>query len=70
MSSATLDGLAGRQMLDLTTIGWVTGQPREIEIWFIISREKFYLSSEHGAAGWVKNIRRSLTVSVLIEGAD
>ena len=71
MSSATLEGLAGKQALHLTTIGRVTGQPREIEIWFIICREKFYLFSEHGEASrWVKNIRRSANVSVESEGVD
>jgi len=69
MSSATLEGLAGRQVLHLTTIGRVTGKPREIEIWFIVCREKFYLFSEHReASGWVKNIRRSPNVSVRIGG--
>jgi deazaflavin-dependent oxidoreductase (nitroreductase family) len=69
MSSATLEGLVGRQVLHLTTIERVTGRPREIEIWFIICREKFYLFSEHReASGWVKNIQRSPNVSVRIGG--
>src|SRR5208337_2649776 len=69
MSSATLEGLAGRQVLHLTTIGRVSGLPREVEIWFIVCREKFYLFCEHGeAAGWVKNIRRNPSVSVRIGG--
>ena len=67
MSSATLESLAAEQVFHLTTIGRVSGQPREIEIWFIVCREKFYLFSELGeAAGWVKNIRRSPDVSVRI----
>src|SRR6266849_7103770 len=35
MSSATFESLADTQLLHLTTIGRVTGRPREIEIWFI-----------------------------------
>jgi deazaflavin-dependent oxidoreductase (nitroreductase family) len=67
MSSATFASLAGEQVLHLTTIGRVTGRPREIEIWFILCREKFYLFSEQGeTAEWVKNIRRSPNVSVRI----
>jgi len=67
MSRATLQSLADRQVLHLTTVGRVTGLAREIEIWFIVCREKFYLFSEHReAAGWVKNIRRNPDVSVRI----
>lgn len=67
MSPATFESLAGEQVLHLTTVGRVTGRPREIEIWFILFREKFYLFSEQGeAAGWVKNIRRSPDVSIRI----
>src|SRR5712691_9666593 len=67
MSSATLESLAGKQVLHLTTIGRLSGRPGEIEIWFIVCREKFYLFSEHReAAGWVKNIRRNRNVSVRI----
>lgn len=67
MSSATFEKLANEQVLHLTTVGRVTGRPHEIEIWFILCREKFYLFAERGeAAGWVKNIRRSPNVSVRI----
>jgi len=65
MSSATFESLADKQVLHLTTIGRMTGRPHEIEIWFIVYQEKFYLFSEHReAAGWVKNIRRNPNVIV------
>ena len=65
MATSSLRSVADRQVLHLTTVGRVTGQPREIEIWFIVWREKFYLFCEHGeAAGWVKNIRRNPNVTV------
>jgi deazaflavin-dependent oxidoreductase (nitroreductase family) len=42
----------------LTTIGRRTGLPRDIEIWFIVHSDRFYLFAETGeAAAWVKNIR-------------
>jgi deazaflavin-dependent oxidoreductase (nitroreductase family) len=64
---ASLQDIADRQVLYLTTIGRRTGLPREIEIWFVICRERFYLFAETGeAAGWVKNIRRNPEVSVRI----
>jgi hypothetical protein len=41
--------------------------PREIEIWFVVWRERLYLFAEtREAAGWVKNIRRNPKVMVRI----
>ena len=60
MTAACIDRLAVERVLYLTTIGRVSGEPREIEIWFIVHRGSFYLFAEKGeAAGWVKNIRRN-----------
>src|SRR5258708_34202534 len=65
--SASFESLADEQVLHVTTIGRVTGRPREIEIWFIMCREKFYLFAERGeAAGWVENIKRNPQVRVRI----
>jgi deazaflavin-dependent oxidoreductase (nitroreductase family) len=62
-----LQHLAEEKFLFLTTIGRTSGLPREIEIWFIVCRERFYLFAEKGeAAGWVKNIRRNPAVTVRI----
>jgi deazaflavin-dependent oxidoreductase (nitroreductase family) len=68
MGEVNLQSLAGRQVLHLTTIGRVSGLPREIEIWFVVRRAKFYLFAEYReTAGWVKNIRRNPQVSVRID---
>jgi deazaflavin-dependent oxidoreductase (nitroreductase family) len=62
-----LASIADEQVLYLTTIGRTTGLPREIEIWFVVCREPFYLLAETGeAAGWVKNIRRNPRVMLRI----
>jgi len=50
LSSATFESLADKQLLHLTTICWVTEQPREIEIRFIVYYEKFHLFSERREA--------------------
>jgi len=43
--------------LYLTTTGRRTGLPREIEIWFTLRNERYYLISEqHDRAKWVRNI--------------
>jgi deazaflavin-dependent oxidoreductase (nitroreductase family) len=60
--------IAEEKVLHLTTIGFRTGLPREIEIWFVIYSNRFYLFAETGeAAAWVKNIRRNPGVVVRIE---
>jgi F420H(2)-dependent quinone reductase len=41
--------------------------PREIEIWFVIHCDRFYLFAETGeAAAWIRNIRRNTEVVVRI----
>ena len=51
--------------LYLTTVGRVTGEPREIEIWFVESEDKLYVLAEHfHEAQWVKNIERNKRVSI------
>ena len=63
----SLQSIADEQVLYLTTIGRTTGLPREIEIWFLVCRERFYLLAETGeATGWVKNIRRNPKVTLRI----
>jgi deazaflavin-dependent oxidoreductase (nitroreductase family) len=53
--------------LYLTTIGRITGLPREIEIWFVKSNGKFYILAEHfHEAQWVKNIERNSRVRVRV----
>jgi deazaflavin-dependent oxidoreductase (nitroreductase family) len=58
---------ADTKVLHLTTTGRRTGSPREIEIWFIVFRDRFYLFAETGeTAKWIKNIRRNPEVAVRI----
>ncbi len=49
--------------LYLTTTGWKSGQPHEIEIWFTVLEGKYYLISERGEkAHWMQNLRRQSAV--------
>lgn len=67
MTRASIQDVADQHVLYLTTIGRRTGLPREIEIWFVVCCRRFYLFAETGeAAGWVKNIKRNLNVTVQI----
>ena len=68
MTWLSIQDIEDKKVLYLTTVGRKTGLPREIEIWFVIHRDRFYLFSEAGeAAAWVKNIRRNPEVVVRIE---
>lgn len=52
------------QFLYLTTQGRKTGNPHEIEIWFVGHNGRFYLVSElRHRADWVKNIGANSAVS-------
>jgi deazaflavin-dependent oxidoreductase (nitroreductase family) len=53
------------QYLYVTTIGRVTGLPRQIEIWFVAWNGNLYILAErfHNAQ-WVKNISRDPRVRV------
>jgi deazaflavin-dependent oxidoreductase (nitroreductase family) len=67
MMWASIEDISDKQVLYLTTIGRRTGLPREIEIWFVVCCERFYLFAETGeAAAWVKNIRQNPEVMVRI----
>ncbi len=56
------------QYLYLTTKGWKTGRLHEIEIWFVVYQERYYLVAEHREkAHWVKNIMNNPQVRLRVE---
>jgi deazaflavin-dependent oxidoreductase (nitroreductase family) len=62
-----LTGLADEDYCYLTTIGRVSGEPREIEIWFGLDGATLYmLSGGRDRSDWVKNLMREPRVSVRI----
>ena len=67
MTWTSLESVANKQVLYLTTVGRRTGLPREIEIWYVVWCERLYLFAEtREGAGWVKNIRDNPKVTVRI----
>src|SRR5579863_2068973 len=56
--------------LYLTTTGRVTGQAREIEIWFAERGGRFYLVAERESANWVRNIQSAPHVQVRVGDAE
>lgn len=63
--------LATEDFAYLTTIGRVTGNPHEVEIWFALQGTTAYLmngDSKHdaGKADWVRNLLKQPSVSLRI----
>jgi deazaflavin-dependent oxidoreductase (nitroreductase family) len=55
------------EFLYLTTTGRLSGQPRQIEIWFTERDGRYYLVAEYGErAGWVQNLRTDPRVTVRV----
>jgi deazaflavin-dependent oxidoreductase (nitroreductase family) len=55
------------KFLYLTTTGRVSGEPREIEIWFAERAGRFYLIAEHRErANWVRNIQAKPEVKMRV----
>ena len=53
-----------------TTTGRVTGQSREVEIWFTWDGGHFYLVAERETANWVRNIQSQPQVKVRVGDAE
>jgi deazaflavin-dependent oxidoreductase (nitroreductase family) len=61
--------LAGHDYCYLTTIGRISGEPREIEIWFAMDAERgtlYMLSGGRDRSDWVRNLQRDPRVSVRV----
>lgn len=57
------------EFLYLTTTGRKTGQPREIEIWYVAYDGCYYLCAENRErADWVLNIRQNPAVTFWVNG--
>ena len=59
--------LASESYCYLTTTGRVSGEPREIEIWFGLDGDTLYMLSGGGErSNWVKNLMREPAVTVCL----
>jgi deazaflavin-dependent oxidoreductase (nitroreductase family) len=62
-----LASFAGESYCYLTTTGRVSGEPREIEIWFGLEGSTLYMLSGGGdRSDWVKNLMREPRVTVRV----
>jgi deazaflavin-dependent oxidoreductase (nitroreductase family) len=63
--------LAHEQFCYLTTTGRVSGEPREIEIWFALEATTVYmLAGGREKSNWVRNLRKTPAVSIRIAGRE
>jgi deazaflavin-dependent oxidoreductase (nitroreductase family) len=59
-----MDELTELPYLYLTTTGWQSGRPHEIEIWFTWLDGRYYLIAERGEQShWVRNLRRQPAIT-------
>jgi deazaflavin-dependent oxidoreductase (nitroreductase family) len=55
------------QFLYVTTTGWKSGNPHQIEIWFVAHAGRYYIVSEHREKShWVQNIRHHPAITVRV----
>lgn len=64
-----LDHIANEKFCHLTTTGRVTGQPRTIEIWFVVDGQPLWLyplASENGLRRLAEQVQRAVERGVTI----
>ncbi len=55
--------------LYVTTTGWKSGSPHQVEIWYVAHKGRYYIVAEtRDKAHWVQNIRHNPAVTVKVEG--
>ena len=57
MDEAVRHALERDTLIDITTTGRRTGQPRRIEIWFHYQDGRILITGSPGARGWYANLR-------------
>jgi hypothetical protein len=59
------------EFLYMTSTGWKSGKPHEIEIWFVEHEGKYYIVAEtRERAHWVQNIQRNPAISFRVDGVE
>lgn len=47
---------AGLTVVDITTTGRATGEPRRLEIWLLHIGDRFFITGTPGPRGWLANV--------------
>ncbi len=67
MDSKNLEAVKKRKFIYLTTRGRKTGKLHTVELWFALADGKIYLSHEGEQTDWMKNLRKTDSVSARID---
>lgn len=59
ISKQNLDALDRDEVIDITTTGRKSGEPRRIEIWFHRSGGKTYITGLPGKRNWFANVQQN-----------
>ncbi len=62
-----LEAVKRREFIYLTTRGRKTGKSHTVELWFAFADGKIYLSHEGEQTDWMKNLRKTDSVSARID---
>lgn len=63
-TAQVLDRLARTKVIDITTVGCRSGQPRRIEIWWFRVQGRFVITGTPGRRAWLANLRADPTIIV------
>src|SRR4029434_7721943 len=66
VSNSKASSFDREQYLYLTTRGRKTGRLREIEIWFTMREDCFYVIAEYSTSHWLQNLRKTPEVAVRV----
>ena len=69
-SSSKTNSFDREQYLYLTTRGRSSGLPREIEIWFTLRDDRFYLIAEYVTSQWLQNLQAHPKTQVRVAGEN
>ena len=56
MNEAIAEALQKDRVIDITTTGRKSGEPRRIEIWFHLLDDELFISGLPGPRGWLANL--------------
>jgi deazaflavin-dependent oxidoreductase (nitroreductase family) len=67
LTAAELRAVADASTVELTTTGRTSGQPRAVEIWFVLDDDRLYVQSgKGGTTDWYRNLTANPAVSLRI----
>lgn len=64
LDTTTVDRLARRRTIDITTVGRRSGRPARIEIWWFHVEGRFLISGTPGPRDWMANVLADPTIVV------